>query len=132
MSAYGADFLPRAAKVRDRNLRSPRIDIQDHGRWGADSSDGDASRSASNAAAGIGRAIRDSLNLLAAALSQQGELALRFDSLCRHREFASPMLIAGKMMWAEIVNANCSRASTRASLVWSISPLQPQNHVQLA
>src|SRR5580704_16391421 len=30
------------------------------------------------------------------------------------------MLIAGKMMWAEIVNANCSRASTRTSLVWSI------------
>src|SRR5579863_2645982 len=30
------------------------------------------------------------------------------------------MLIAGKMMWAEIVNANCSRASTRTSLVSSI------------
>src|SRR5258708_5256832 len=30
------------------------------------------------------------------------------------------MLIAGKMMWAEIVNANCSRASSRTSLVWSI------------
>src|ERR1700680_1835751 len=30
------------------------------------------------------------------------------------------MLIAGKMMWAEIVNANCSRASTRTSLVWGI------------
>jgi hypothetical protein len=30
------------------------------------------------------------------------------------------MLIAGKIMWAEIVNANCSRASTRTSLVSGI------------
>src|SRR3979490_703792 len=30
------------------------------------------------------------------------------------------MLIAGKMMWAEIVNANCSRASSRTSLVSSM------------
>src|ERR1700740_1479840 len=30
------------------------------------------------------------------------------------------MLIAGKMMWAEIVNANCSRASSRTSLVSGI------------
>src|ERR1700679_2369830 len=42
------------------------------------------------------------------------------------------MLIAGKMMWAEIVNANCSRASTRTSLVSSMRlALLPQPHRSL-
>ena len=61
--------------------RVPLSNIQNYGRWAPGSSDGDASRSDSNSAAGIGGGNQESLNLFAAAPSQQGELAARLELL---------------------------------------------------